>query len=44
MEYIEGDDLLTFIQKRGKEWIIVIILQLLGDLHKLHEKDGCLVI
>lgn len=38
MEYIEGDDLLTFIQKRGKEWIIVIILQLLGDLHKLHEK------
>lgn len=38
MEYIEGDDLLTFIQKRGKDWIVVMTLQLLGDLHKLHEK------
>ncbi|WNS75562.1 protein kinase family protein [Bacillus sp. DTU_2020_1000418_1_SI_GHA_SEK_038] len=37
MEFIEGPDLLTFIQEKGPSWTEVVILQLLGDLHKLHE-------
>jgi serine/threonine protein kinase, bacterial len=38
MEYIKGEDFLSFIQKRGKEWIIILILQLLSDLEKLHQE------
>ncbi len=38
MEYIEGPDLLTFIQQKGTGWTEVLILQLLSDLHTLHEK------
>lgn len=37
MEYIEGPNLLTFIEQKGSAWIEVVILQLLSDLHKLHE-------
>lgn len=36
MEYIKGDDFLSFIQKRGKEWIVILLIQLLSDLQKLH--------
>ncbi len=37
MEYIQGPDLLTFIQNKGKAWTTVLFLQLLNDLNKLHE-------
>lgn len=37
MEYIEGPDLLSYIQKRGHEWTNVLILQLLSDLDQLHQ-------
>lgn len=38
MEYIEGLDFLQFINKRGKVWANVLILQLLKDLHSIHEQ------
>lgn len=38
MEYIKGSDLLTFTKQKGKGWTEVLILQLLSDLHNLHEK------
>jgi serine/threonine protein kinase len=37
MEYIQGPDLLSFIQSKGKSWTTVLFLQLLNDLNKLHE-------
>lgn len=37
MEYIQGPNLLSFIQQKGKSWTIVLFLQLLNDLDKLHE-------
>ncbi|MFO1441909.1 protein kinase family protein [Bacillus sp. Bva_UNVM-123] len=37
MEYIQGPDLLTFIEQKGSSWIEVLILQLLSDLQQLHE-------
>jgi serine/threonine protein kinase len=37
MEYIQGPDLLTFLQQKGKSWTTVLFLQLLNDLDKLHE-------
>ncbi|MBU8881400.1 protein kinase [Bacillus sp. FJAT-29790] len=37
MEYIQGPDLLTFIQQKGQPWTEVLILQLLTDLDKLHQ-------
>ncbi|MEH7275401.1 serine/threonine protein kinase [Neobacillus vireti] len=37
MEYIQGPDLLTFIQTKGKSWTTVLFLQLLKDLNKLHD-------
>ncbi len=37
MEYIQGPDFLSFIQAKGKSWSIVLMLQLLNDLGKLHE-------
>jgi serine/threonine protein kinase len=37
MEYIQGPDLLTFIQNKGRSWTNVLFLQLLNDLNKLHE-------
>jgi serine/threonine protein kinase len=38
MEYIHGPDLLSFIQQKGESWTIVLFIQLLNDLEKLHEK------
>ncbi|MBS4193411.1 protein kinase [Bacillus sp. FJAT-49705] len=37
MEYIQGPDLLSFIQQKGPSWIEVVILQLLNNLHRLHQ-------
>ncbi|USK55125.1 protein kinase family protein [Cytobacillus solani] len=37
MEYIQGPDLLTYIQQNGRVWVEVLILQLLNDLHTLHQ-------
>ncbi|KAB7704295.1 phosphotransferase [Bacillus aerolatus] len=37
MEYIEGPTLSAFIQARGSSWIGVLLLQLLENLHMLHE-------
>ncbi|TDB47828.1 MULTISPECIES: protein kinase family protein [Bacillaceae] len=39
MEYVKGTSLKAFIAKRGKEWVNVLAIQLLGDLHELH-KEG----
>jgi serine/threonine-protein kinase len=38
MNVIEGTPLLSFIKKRGKDWIPVFIIQLLGFLKELHEQ------
>ncbi|WML50592.1 protein kinase family protein [Neobacillus sp. PS3-34] len=38
MEYIEGPDLMAYIQQKGKVWTMVLILQLLKDLQLLHDK------
>lgn len=37
MEYIEGPSLFPFIQRNGRSWGNVLILQLLKDLQVLHE-------
>jgi serine/threonine protein kinase len=37
MEYIDGPDFQSFIQQKGKSWTVVLILQLLNDLEKLHQ-------
>lgn len=37
MEYIAGKDFIGFIKERGSSWIMVLIIQLLNDLHHLHE-------
>ncbi|MFX3661828.1 MAG: protein kinase family protein [Ectobacillus sp.] len=37
MEYLEGESLFAFIERRGEEWIEVFLHQLLNDLQKLHE-------
>jgi serine/threonine protein kinase len=36
MEYIQGPDLLSFIQQKGNAWMPVLVLQLLKDLENLH--------
>lgn len=36
MEYIKGEHFISFVQKRGVEWIDILILQLLNDLENLH--------
>ncbi|SFQ20283.1 serine/threonine protein kinase [Salibacterium halotolerans] len=38
MEYLEGETLLDFARKRGSEWIPVFMVQLLGDLDRLHQE------
>ncbi|WP_226660115.1 protein kinase domain-containing protein [Guptibacillus hwajinpoensis] len=38
MEYIDGEPLFTFINRRGKEWIGILMLQLLRDLSVLHRE------
>ncbi|OZU89540.1 serine/threonine protein kinase [Virgibacillus indicus] len=37
MEYLQGETMASFINRNGKEWIGVLMLQLLDDLGKLHE-------
>ncbi|WP_416148130.1 serine/threonine protein kinase [Salipaludibacillus sp. HK11] len=37
MEYIEGEPFLPFVKQKGSEWIGLFLIQLLGDLAKLHE-------
>ena len=39
MEYIEGVELLEFIQKKGTRWIGVLVLQLLTSLADLHNHN-----
>ncbi|WP_066322161.1 serine/threonine protein kinase [Anoxybacteroides amylolyticum] len=38
MEYIKGEDFFSFIRKRGKEWLVILVLQLLSALEQLHEE------
>ncbi|MBB3870196.1 protein kinase family protein [Geobacillus sp. NFOSA3] len=38
MEYIKGENFFTFIRKRGKEWAVVLLLQLLSALDQLHQE------
>ncbi|UCZ53323.1 phosphotransferase [Bacillus shivajii] len=37
MEYIKGQPFLPYIKTKGPEWIGVLVIQLLNDLHRLHE-------
>ncbi|TMW69944.1 protein kinase domain-containing protein [Alteribacter natronophilus] len=37
MEYIEGEEVIPFVQKRGVEWSGILAVQLLGDLDRLHQ-------
>lgn len=37
MEYINGPDLLSFIKHKGFSWTGVLMVQLLSDLHRLHQ-------
>jgi serine/threonine protein kinase len=39
MEYIQGADLLSFVQSKGFSWTGVLIAQLLTDLERIH-KEG----
>jgi serine/threonine protein kinase len=38
MEYIQGPDLLEFVQKKGFSWTGVLVVQLLNDLHRIHQE------
>lgn len=38
MEYIHGQPLLSFVKKKGSEWVAVLMLQLLSELEKLHRQ------
>ncbi|WP_328820919.1 protein kinase domain-containing protein [Peribacillus faecalis] len=38
MEYIQGDDLLSFIKKKGDDWVGILLLQLLASLDELHSQ------
>ncbi|WP_404446844.1 serine/threonine-protein kinase [Sutcliffiella horikoshii] len=38
MEFLEGEPLLSFVQKRGMEWAGILTLQLLTDLETLHQE------
>lgn len=37
MEYMDGERLGTFIQAKGKQWLGVLMIQLLEDLEQLHQ-------
>ncbi|WP_407272598.1 protein kinase domain-containing protein [Radiobacillus sp. PE A8.2] len=37
MEYLKGITLPTFIQRSGKEWLGILMMQLLTDLESLHQ-------
>ncbi|WP_096203235.1 protein kinase domain-containing protein [Bacillus sp. FJAT-45350] len=36
MEYLKGIELIPFIRNKGEEWIGILMVQLLGDLDRLH--------
>jgi serine/threonine-protein kinase len=38
MEYIKGENFFTFIRKHGKEWAVVLLLQLLSALDQIHQE------
>ncbi|GER67629.1 putative serine/threonine-protein kinase YabT [Weizmannia acidilactici] len=38
MEYIHGPDLLSFVSEKGFAWAGVLVVQLLSDVHHLHEQ------
>ncbi|MFG6121025.1 serine/threonine protein kinase [Thalassobacillus sp. B23F22_16] len=38
MEYLKGQELASFLHGRGKEWLGVMMLQLLSDLEELHKQ------
>ncbi|WP_017729491.1 protein kinase domain-containing protein [Halalkalibacterium ligniniphilum] len=37
MEYLKGTELIYYMQKRGPEWVGILIVQLLDDLKRLHQ-------
>ncbi|QOY37478.1 serine/threonine protein kinase [Anaerobacillus isosaccharinicus] len=37
MEYLKGQDLFKFVSGKGSEWIGILMVQLLGDLDRLHQ-------
>ncbi|ADU28357.1 serine/threonine protein kinase [Evansella cellulosilytica DSM 2522] len=37
MEYIKGEPFLPFLRDKGAEWLGILVVQLLGDLHHLHK-------
>ncbi|OIJ20508.1 serine/threonine protein kinase [Anaerobacillus alkalidiazotrophicus] len=37
MEYLKGQGLIPFMQGKGSEWVGILIVQLLGDLDRLHQ-------
>ena len=37
MEYLKGNPLTDYMQNRGVEWLGILMIQLLGDLHHLHK-------
>ncbi len=38
MEYIEGQEFLSFVKAKGDQWVVILLLQLLGNLEQLHQK------
>lgn len=36
MEYLKGTELIRYMQNRGAEWLGILMIQLLGDLDRLH--------
>lgn len=36
MEYLQGERLLTFMRRKGEEWLGILAVQLLADLDRLH--------
>ncbi|MFB4165039.1 protein kinase family protein [Alteribacillus sp. JSM 102045] len=38
MEYLKGEPLVTFTKRKGIEWAPVLMVQLLGDLDRLHRE------
>ncbi|TSB45032.1 serine/threonine protein kinase [Alkalicoccobacillus porphyridii] len=38
MEYLSGEPFITFMNGKGPEWLGLLIMQLLGDLERLHHK------
>ncbi|WP_034750038.1 serine/threonine protein kinase [Halalkalibacter wakoensis] len=36
MEYLKGTELIEYMQNKGAEWLGILMIQLLGDLDRLH--------